>query len=264
MLRVFALLAVLVFVLATGWRLARTDAGEPDAAPRQPAGYWLGPSFAGLAVDESAGATFYGTCEIPPGQDEGGCAPPLEVQTDSACQRNPVAIDRTSTRVSRVRGGAIAVDYGDMIDVGIAASTVTIFADDPSIAHAAPRELRRRSESVAPSRYAAPRYPRAALAELKRVVVARSRLRTSRRIGRELGLSASAVATRLRVADLLPRRVLRRVPVPQLSFRQIQRNRQAAFKAEEFGEQSVARELRITRDELRRRIRSVRGLTGHC
>jgi hypothetical protein len=50
--------------------------------------YWVGESFEGLpltriGLHELGGGFIYGTCEPP--RDEGGCAPPLQIQTIRMC-----------------------------------------------------------------------------------------------------------------------------------------------------------------------------------
>ena len=256
------MMGVLAALGVGAWALTRADDGEPPAGEAQ--GYWLGPSIAGYSLQPGTEA-IYGDCDIPPNQTDGGCAPPLEVQTHRTCETNPVSLGLSANRVFRLRGGAIAVDYGDQVNVGLGTSTVLIFANNPRVGprEAAPK-LRLRSASAPPHRYPPPRYPLAVLEELKRVVVARRRFGTPRRIGRELGLPAKTVSTRLRVADLLPRGEMRRVAVPTLSARQIERNRQLAFEIEESNERPAAQELGISQAELVRRLRSVRGLTTTC
>jgi len=90
--------AVIVSLLATLASLTSCGGGRDvpagdgvDSAfskirAEQPIVYYLGSRFAGLPLthaeaDRSGRALFvYGTCEIPPGQTEGGCAPPIQVQ----------------------------------------------------------------------------------------------------------------------------------------------------------------------------------------
>jgi hypothetical protein len=81
-------LAAVAFVTLAGCGDTRSHQVERDLAALRHGPtplYYVGTSFAGLrltAVDSQSpgGAAFiYGTCKIPPGQD-GGCAPPLQIQ----------------------------------------------------------------------------------------------------------------------------------------------------------------------------------------
>jgi hypothetical protein len=82
----------------------------------------------------------YGTCEIPEG--EAGCAPPLEVQTWPACQRNKGGYtfegEPLPYRELSRRGGAEVVEFNfeleSRIEVYTKSSTVVIFADDRDLA----------------------------------------------------------------------------------------------------------------------------------
>lgn len=164
-----------------------------------------------------------------------------------------------------MRGGALAARYrGNGIDLSTGRHTVTIFTDTSARETAAVAQLRRRSEQVPAPRLAAPRYPRAVLQELKRVVVARPGGRSVEAIREAIGLSGPAVRVRLALARLVGPRALRHVPAPARSWREVKHARQAAFGEREQGERSTARELGITVARLRRLVRSVRGLTGSC
>ena len=237
----------------------------PAPAAAAPADFWLGPSFEGLPLDVDTRGGFYdyGPCDPPPGSD-GGCASALQVQNSTACERNPVAIDIAPNRIFRVRGGAIAALYSrDRVDVTTGRQAVAVFSLDRRAIRAV-RALRRRSEPAPPRRLPRPVFPRAVREELVRVIVARRRYPTVRSIVRATGVPAWRVRVRLRIARLVGRGALRGVRPPARSWRAVQRDRQAALQANEFGERRTAREFRVTRRELRRMIRRVRGLAGRC
>jgi hypothetical protein len=126
--------------------------------------YSLGDSFAGLrrsavlrrcdAPDpthgESLGANYvtsiYGDCLVT--VDE-GCAPPLEVQTWPACERNfsvythePEGLPLNPSELFDVRGArAAAFDNGTRLEVYTGDATVVIFADDRDQVRAAAESL---------------------------------------------------------------------------------------------------------------------------
>ncbi len=232
-----------------------------EADDRSPADFWVGPSFEGLAVKDE-GSFFYGDCEPPPG--EGGCAPPLEIQNSTTCERNPVALDVSPRRLFRERGGAIVGDYGDSFDVGVGGHTVTVFADTRRRARAAVGQLRRRSQAAPPARLAPPAYPYRVRQELKRVLVARKRSPTARGIARRTGVPVRAVRTRLALGRLVGARALRGIPVPRRSWRAVEHDRQVSFTAGEESVGAAARQFRLTHAQVRRAVRRVRGLTGSC
>ena len=249
-----ALAAILAGAVAT-WASGDEASSSED--------YWLGPSFGGHALDEtSGGSSFYGDCEPPPG--EGGCGAPIEVQNATTCARNPLAIDLLPRRVSRVRGGGLAADYGEMIDVGTGRRTVTIFADERGLMVKAVRALRTRSQEVPPQRLTRPVHPKAALAELRRVVSAQRRLKNSRVVARATGLSRRAVRFRLRVAGLLGPDALRGIRAPRRSWKAVERDRQIAIQARELGVEVTARQFGISAAQIRAATRRVRGLIGRC
>jgi hypothetical protein len=72
------------------------------------------------------------------------------------------------------------------------------------------------------------------------------------------------VRLRLRLARMLGHRALRDVSAPRRSWRRVQRDRQIAFTALEFGVRQAARDHRLSRSQVRRAIRRVRGLAGRC
>jgi len=243
---------------------ARDDGRPPAGAARSGAGaYWLGAAFDGLPLTSSTGGSYiYGDCT--PGPDS-GCAPPLEVQNASTCARNPLAIDVLPADLRHVRGGAIAARYpGNGTDLASGRYTVTIFTDTSARETAAVAQLRRRSDQAPAPRLAAPRYPRAALQELKRVEIARRSGRSVDAIRDTIGVSRPAIRMRLALARLVGSRALRDVPAPTRTWRAVKRARQVAFRAQTGGEQSTAREMGITVRRVRQLVRSVRGLTGRC
>jgi hypothetical protein len=218
------------------------------------AAFWLGPSFAGHKLDyhDETGIYVYGTCEIPPEQDEGGCSPPLQLQDRTTCERNVVALDVVPRRIYRLRGGGIAAAYEPgAIDVSAGHTTTTVFANSDRFARRATRRMRRRGQRR-PHALAAPRYPPAVLKELKRVVVGGRHAR---------GLPAGVVRARLRVARLLPPGTLRDVPVPKRSWAQVERDRQISFAAQAHQAQQ---RFGLTRKQVRRAVKRARGLTGTC
>jgi len=249
------LLIVLVALgLLAGPSLLAADGRSPD-------NFWVGPSFEGLAVKDD-GSFFYGDCEPPPG--EGACAPPLEIQNSTTCERNPVALDVSPRRFFRERGGAIVGDYGDSFDVGVGGHTVRVFADTRRRARAAVGQLRRRSQAAPPARLAPPAYPYRVRQELKRVLVARKRSPMARGIARRTGVPVRAVRTRLALGRLVGARALRGIPVPRRSWRAVERDRQVSFTAGEESVAAAARQFRLTHAQVRRAVRRARGLTGSC
>lgn len=229
------------------------------SASEAPGAYWLGESFRGLPLTDTSGSGYiYGDCEA---TSDTGCAPPVDVQNTSACARNPLGLDVAPTRIHQLPGGAIAAAYGGgSVDVGIGRHTVTVFAD--RALEAAP-QLRRRSAEAPPARYPPPVYPKAALRELKRVLAARKRLHTIRALARVTGVPPKATRARLRLARLFEG-ALAGVKAPTRSAAAVEHDRQVAFEAQEFGEAGTVRRLGITRAQLRKVVRRVRGLTGDC
>jgi len=223
--------------------------------------FWLGPSFAGhdLSYHDETGMYVYGTCEIPP--DEGGCSPPLSLQNRTTCERNVVALDVVPRRIYRLRGRGIAADYGEAsIDVGTGHTTTSVFATSDRFARRATNAMRRHGRCL-PHALAAPVYPRAVLAELKRVIVVSRTPRSAEEIGQTLGLTTGVVRARVRLGRLLPAGTLRDVRVPRRSWAQVQHDRQIAFAAQVHQAQQ---QFGLPREQVRRAVRRVRGLTGRC
>ena len=227
------------------------------------AAFWLGTSFAGhpLVAHTEGGVYVYGDCEIPEGQDEGGCSPPLQLQDRTTCERNVVGLDVVPRRIYRLRGGGIAADYGEgSIDVGSGPTTTTVFANSDRFARRATRAMRRRGQRR-PQPLRAPVYPPAVLKELKRADVAVHTPRSLEEIGHALGMGPGVVRARARVAALLPPGTLDGVPVPKRSWAQVQHDRQISFAAYVHQAQQ---QFGLTRAQVRRAVKRVRGLTGSC
>jgi hypothetical protein len=241
-----------ILVICTGGQGGAADPPAPDQ-------YWLGPSFAGLPLTdtgESPGTNStppdksfsYGDCELPEG--EGGCSVPANVQNWSSCYRNPIGLDRLPQKVFLVRGGGLAAQYeSTAVDIGTGNRTVTIYADYELVG-AAMRELRPEADAE-PQPLAPPVYPMPVLRELKRASTKPSEL------------APEEVKLRLRIAELLGPDALADVPPPKMSVKTVERLRQLAFKAE-FNFAETARKNGLTKAELRRKIKRVRGLAGHC
>ncbi|MDQ3724372.1 MAG: hypothetical protein M3335_00540 [Actinomycetota bacterium] len=255
-----ALLVALCGALLAPAASGLAGAGSQDPEER----WWLGPYFAGMRLTatpgETGGAFVYGDCELPEG--EGGCAPPVQVQTTSSCARNPIGLDRIPREVFLLRGGGLAAVYELMADVGTGRQTVTVFSSELELMGAALREVRARSHS-APQLLAPPVYPLPVLRELKRVTAAAERLGGIEAIARATDLPADEVRLRLQVAELLGPDALAGVPVPKMSTATVERLRQLAFLAQEEPRRT-ARRHGISVAALRAKVRRVRGLTGSC
>jgi hypothetical protein len=252
--RIAFLTALCAIVLAA---CAGGPAGAAEDAP--PDRYWLGPYFAGLRLThtgESPGTEStppdksfsYGDCELPEG--EGGCSLPVDVQNWSSCYRNPIGLDRLPLKVFLVRGGGLAAQYESTgVDIGTGNRTVTIFADYELVG-AAIRELRTEADAE-PQPLAPPVYPMPVLRELKRATTKPGELRPEE------------VKVRLRIAKLLGPDALADVPPPTMSVETVERLRQLSFRAA-FNIAKTARENGLTKAELRRKVKRVRGLAGFC
>lgn len=100
-------------------------------------------------------AVLYGTCEPP--QGEGGCDPPLQIQTFGACERNRSLYTRypgpdgpRRYQAITVRGVPAALfddGNGVMLEIYTAKVTTVIFADSEEIARRVGEELRGRLDS---------------------------------------------------------------------------------------------------------------------
>lgn len=135
----------------------------PCTGPKDPINFEIfaaGPAVAGLPLDTTVrrcDATapadekpanyltyVYGDCQTPP-RDESGCAPPLEIQTWPACQRNKAGYSFDGkplpARELPRRGGAAVVEFNpggeSRLEVYTKSSTIVIFAERPELAQKA-------------------------------------------------------------------------------------------------------------------------------
>ncbi len=95
------------------------------------------PSFAPPYVRENVVAYYYGDCDIPPDQEEGGCRLPLTIQSRPRCERDPS--DYYSSKVTvrgvpgRLQDGGVELLTGDAV--------VNVSAIEPGRALRAARAL---------------------------------------------------------------------------------------------------------------------------
>ena len=201
------------------------DEGEPvDAAQARAAQkaaghelYWVGERFAGLVlsgvVRNGFATTFaYGTCK--PAGGEGGCAPPLQIQTSPICADNALVLDVRPRATFTARKTPVR-DYGEgRLELDAASSHVRVFAQGGR-GRRAIAVLRPVSGSQrVTARLPAARYPNGYLAELRRVVALYERGGSLRGVRAELGISVSAVRFRLALARELGPAGLRGRGVP--------------------------------------------------
>ena len=146
------------------------------------------------------------------------------------------------------------------LDVASARTPSTIIARGDRLAARAARAMRRRGQHR-PQPLAAPAYPPAVLAELKRADVAVHTPRSLTEIGHALGMRPGVVRARARVASLLPPGTLDDIPVPKRRWAEVEHDRQVAFAAQVHQAQQ---QFGLTRAEVRRAVKRVRGLTGSC
>lgn len=205
--------------------------GHAQPPPRPVVTHWLGEQFEGLAVSHrTSRSVIYGDCE--PGADT-GCAPPLEVQSWSICRRHPLEIDVIPTSMRRVRGVPV-ISYGDGVEVLTGTTTAVVFANErrmlsPAIDALRPTNEPRTSSADLP----APRLPRWALRELKLIKSLRTRGHSLDAMRTRLGISKSAIAARLRLADVLGAKALRGVGPARFTPRQVIEDRQAWMAGQE-------------------------------
>jgi hypothetical protein len=120
--------------------------------------YYLGDSFQGLPLTYAgrgggngtglrrSWSFIYGTCTPPPG-NEGGCAPPVEVQDWSICTRFPAIYPGPTPKLAPA-DGAKSLPAGGGLDVYTGETTIVIFGGGkPSFVHS----LRRVSDDVIPA-----------------------------------------------------------------------------------------------------------------
>jgi hypothetical protein len=208
--------------------IALLTAGGSDPAPAPDAAtvraaqdaaafpiFWAGESVAGLPLtgvvrDGGQVSVQYGSCT--PAGGEGGCTPPVTLQTTSICARNPLILDLRPRSSSRVRG-VPARDYGDYLSLEIDTSNVTVFARpehrQPVLAALQPARVT--APAPAPgAELPPPRYPRAYVLELRLVRDIYRRFGSLRAVRDRLGISRSAVRQRLAFARELGGSRLRR------------------------------------------------------
>jgi hypothetical protein len=109
--------------------------------------YFVGLSFRDLPLAEvlvppsgagNSTSFIYGDCE-PAG--DAGCAPPLEIQTWSICDRFPDPPARS--RLVDVRGAKAEFDPDEgRVEIYTGSKAAVIFADDPDLAKGAAEELK--------------------------------------------------------------------------------------------------------------------------
>jgi len=178
--------------------------------------YWAGQSFAGLPLaainrDEGRLAFVYGNCR--PDRDV-DCHPPLQIQTTSICDLNPVEFYKSPRRSRRI-GQLVVREYGNgERQLSIGASTVLVFGRG-QIAERALSALRPADE---PRGVHLPRarYPRTLIEEVRRVHDSYERLGTVGAVRTKLRISQQAVRLRLALADEIGARRLNR---PAKSYR---------------------------------------------
>ena len=175
--------------------------------------YWAGESVAGLPLtavlrDGGRVSIQYGSCT--PAGGEGGCAPPVAIQTSSICARNPLILDLRPGSSSRVRG-VPARDYGDYLSLETGTSNVTLFTRPEYREQVlAALQSARDAAPVAGADLPPPRYPRAYVLELRIVRDTHRRFGSVRAVRDRLGISQSAVRQRLAFARELGAERLRR------------------------------------------------------
>jgi hypothetical protein len=186
------------------------------------------------------------------------------VQNWTTCERNPVALDIPARVIRSFRGGAVLWSLGrGNLEVATGRADATVYTNGERRAHRAARGLRRMSQS-APGPLPPPAFPRAVMAELKRVVVARRRHAGAQAIGEALGLEPGHVRVRLRLARLLPPAALAGVDAPRRSWSEVEQDRQISFWVSDFGVRKTMERFDLSALEVRRAARRARGLTGSC
>lgn len=142
-------LAGTVLALATGCWLDRGPESdltlEEVRAQPGPAPYFAGTEVAGLPLTAIDGDTIwpltfvYGDCE--PSGDDGGCAPPLQVQVWPIDRRPPGIIQQRECRAVEIRGAPGAF-YGPDLDLYVGDFTISIFAHTRELVVGAAEALR--------------------------------------------------------------------------------------------------------------------------
>lgn len=148
-MRAIVVLALIV-TLAAGCSLFDGSSGDLTLDEVRelpgPAPYYVGEEFGGLPLTAITGTSMpltfiYGDCE--PSGDDGGCAPPLEVQVWPIDRRPPGIISEMldCQRVT-VRGAQGAFYGGPDLDLYVGDQTVVIFAENREMALSAAEALR--------------------------------------------------------------------------------------------------------------------------
>jgi hypothetical protein len=163
-----------VTAATTGSDSARAGDLLPCTGDEQPANftvYSLGPSVSGdqLASEQrdclqyqdgevarmNDVSYFYGSCDIPAGADT--CAPPLQIQSWPACERNLAMYEKSDgvaypyTYVGDARGApAYSFNGGTRIEVYSSDTTIVIFATDPALATTALDQIQPQADSQPP------------------------------------------------------------------------------------------------------------------
>ena len=208
--RLVPIVALLAVLLAGCGGDDAEQAGSAEALAAQRAAghalFWAGESFDGLplrAVTRTADRTTfaYGSCKPPVG--EGGCAPPLQIQSASLCDDNALKVALLPVGSFAARGTTVR-DYGEgRLDLDASTSLVRIFGSGER-GRRAVEALRPVSASASvPARLPAARYPNHYLEQLRRVRDAYARSDSLRTVRRELGISVSAARLRLGLAGEL-------------------------------------------------------------
>lgn len=172
--------------------------------------YWAGNSFAGLplaAIDRDEGRVTFVYADCRPDRDV-DCQPPLQIQTTSICDLNPLKFHSTP-RTSRRIGQIVVHEYGNgEHQLNSGASTILVFGRG-QIAEQALSALRPADEPRGVHLLPA-RYPRTLIEEVKRVHDTYGRLGTVRAVRNELRMSQKAVRLRLTLAHEIGSRRLNR------------------------------------------------------
>jgi hypothetical protein len=129
---------------ALGGSFRGLEAGTPVRRCGAPyrAGYRTGPAIAPPNFLMVA----YGDCKV---QSDSGCAPPIEVQTFPACERNLASYSADPSgaplphRSLAIRGApAAAFDEGTRLEIYTGTSTIVIFGDSPKLVREAAAAVR--------------------------------------------------------------------------------------------------------------------------
>lgn len=223
-----SLIAAVGLLGAGAWAVAAREADPPSGSARAAEArrpvvtHWFGEQFEGLPVtDRTRSSVIYGDCDA----SEGGCTAPLEVQSLSICRRHPLEIDVLPSAIRRARG-ALVVSYGDQIEVLTATTTAVIFANDRRLLPRALAALRP-VDQYRPSPLRPARLPRWASRELRLIQSLRQDGQSLRAMRTKLGISVSAIRSRLRLARVLGADALRGVRPARIMPGEVIRDRHA-------------------------------------